>query len=190
MADEIQTIEGLDGHSPSKQEEWQMGLSVLDDLGRMELFDPAVWIEGAKAAAGGAGAILLSKAIVAKVGPMVGLNKLGDVGTLGVRAILSVAGGVAARGFVGDAFASGMVGGGAGAALAEFLTANVIPANLKVSFGLGGLDGYSMGALTSEERALLNDLPGEDMGEVSVESAMGEVGVEATGMNGLSALYA
>lgn len=154
-----------------------MGLSVLDDIGASDLFKASLWLEGAKSAAGGAGAIIAS-GIAAEKLPWI--SGQGPMLKSVFKAALSIAGAALARDYVGDAAASGMVGGGAGSALAE-IVAQFLPVGFRPR---GLIAGAGLGALSPEERALLSEAPGS-FGEVTVEDAsggFGEVGVEATGI--------
>lgn len=84
--------------------------------------------------------------------------------------------GAATERYVGESFAAGFVGGAAGHAGSQIVN-SFLPADYRAELG----DYENMSALTPDERQFLNDLPGENLNEVSVETnpMLDEVSVEA-----------
>lgn len=150
--------------------------TVLGSLSR-DVTDVKAWMQGLKAAGGGAVGILAMEQIDAR-----GLSKIGFLNSKpmlkqGVKAALGVGLGVVGERYVGSEMACGFIGGVSGLALARVVN-GFLPASVKAA-GLGDYD-VDVGALTASEREFLSDVPGEDeFNEVAVEGGeMSEVAVE------------
>lgn len=92
------------------------------------------------------------------------------------KGVLAIILGAASERYVGESFAAGFVGGGAGHAGSQIVN-SFLPADYKAELG----DYESISALSPEERQFLSDLPSERLDEVSVETnpMLDEVSVES-----------
>lgn len=171
MADEVMIIEGF--FANGEKEERTMGASILNGFVD-DLTDTKAWMNGAKAAVGGAvGRVtfpLIFKGLDKVIPSVTAKMPAGGLIRGAVQAVGGVLIGVLAERYVGETAAAGFIGGASGGVIGG-LANKVLPANMRLELGDVGDN-----ALSPEERAFLNGT----MNEVAVESVplLNEVGVE------------